>query len=664
MRISGMITPQRVLIGASAPNKAAVIRALVEALAADGEVLRNPEACLQDILDREASCTTAVGGAVAVPHAKSESVLRPAVAAMTLPDGVDWDAPDGLPVRLVFLLAVPKDAASLHVQLLADLARRLMHPDFIDSLLAARTSEEFLDAMERKDDPEEIAPAEAPAGDAPAPGPLVLAVTACPMGVAHTFMAAEALEQAAREMGVRIQVETNGADGVKNPLSPAQIAEAACIIVAADRTVDVARFTGRPVLTVGVSEAVRRPKELLQRALAGNIPPMPAPRTAAGPAPDALAVASPSDARNELRERGRHVYAHVMNGVNHMIPFVTGGGILIALSYFLDRANVAYLTFGSGTSLAKLLSDIGNIAFDMMYPILSGFLAVAMAGPPALLPGMIGGYLAWLGMSSGPEAAWVSSGFWGALLAGMFAGFVIRGLRRMFAKLPSSMETLKTFLIYPVIGLIVVGLLMVVVVNPPLGRFNSWLYHFLESMQQGSRVALGAVLGAMMAVDFGGPVNKAAYLFGTVTLSGGQKGFMAAAMLGGMVPPLATALACTLFPNRFSRAERNAAPMSLLMGFSFITEGALPFALRDPLRVIPSCMAGSALAGGLALALRCGVPAPQGGIYVLPLADNVLGLLLALAAGSVVAALLMGLLKRPAPAEPAPAPDVNPEDAD
>ena len=657
MRISGMITPQRVLVRASAPDKTAVIRALVEALAADGQVLRDPEACLQDILDREASCSTAVGGAVAVPHAKSESVIRPAVAAMTLPEGVAWDAPDGAPVRLIFLLAVPKDAASLHVQLLADLARRLMHPDFIDSLLAAQTPEEFLDAMERKDEPDAAFQGSAP--EAPPPGPLVLAVTACPMGVAHTYMAAEALEQAARELGVRIQVETNGADGTKNLLTPDQIAEAACIIVAADRTVETARFAGRPVLTVGVSEAVRHPQALLRRALAGDIPPMPVPRSAAELEP-ALRTA-PESPRHELRERGRHVYNHVMNGINHMIPFVTGGGILIALSYFLDRANVAYLTFGSGTSLAWLLGEIGNIAFDMMYPILAGFLAVAMAGPPALLPGLMGGYLAWLGMAPTSPDGWVSSSFWGALLAGAFAGYTIRGLRRLFAKLPTGLEALKTTLIYPVVGLIVVGLLMVVVVNPPLGQFNDWLYRCLESMQGGSRIALGAVLGAMMAVDFGGPVNKAAYLFGTVTLSGGQQGFMAAVMLGGMVPPLAVALACTLFPSRFSRAERNAAPMNYLMGFSFITEGALPFALRDPLRVIPSCMAGSALAGGLSTALHCGVPAPHGGLYVLPLANNWLGMLLALVAGSVVSAVLMGLLKQAAPAESAPAPDLNPE---
>ena len=291
----------------------------------------------------------------------------------------------------------------------------------------------------------------------------------------------------------------------------------------------------------------------------------------------------------------------------------------------------------------------------------AGFLAVAMAGPPALLPGLMGGYLAWLGMTPTSPDGWVSSSFWGALLAGAFAGYTIRGLRRLFAKLPTGLEALKTTLIYPVVGLIVVGLLMVVVVNPPLGQFNNWLYRGLESMQGGSRIALGAVLGAMMAVDFGGPVNKAAYLFGTVTLSGGQQGFMAAVMLGGMVPPLAVALACTLFPSRFSRAERNAAPMNYLMGFSFITEGALPFALRDPLRVIPSCMAGSALAGGLSTALHCGVPAPHGGLYVLPLANNVLGMLLALVAGSVVSAVLMGLLKQAAPAESAPAPDLNPE---
>ena len=336
-----------------------------------------------------------------------------------------------------------------------------------------------------------------------------------------------------------------------------------------------------------------------------------------------------------------------MSGINHMLPFVTGGGILVALSYFLDRGNVRDITFGSGTSLSWLLGQVGELAFDMMYPILAGFLAVAMAGQPAFLPGAVGGYLAWSGMAGGPQSTWVSSGFWGAILAGAVAGYLIRGLRKLCSRLPAGLDTLKTTLIYPVVGLAVMAFLMIVFINPPLGHFNAWLYDGLESMRGGSRIALGAVLGGMMATDFGGPFNKAAYLFGTVALSGGQQGFMAAVMLGGMVPPLGVALACTFFPECFTKAERHSALMNYLMGFSFITEGALPFALKDPLRVIPSCVAGSALAGALSMAWNCSVPAPHGGLYVLPLAENAPGMLLALALGSVLTAGLLGLLKHP-----------------
>lgn len=346
---------------------------------------------------------------------------------------------------------------------------------------------------------------------------------------------------------------------------------------------------------------------------------------------------------------GHQAYNYLMSGINHMIPFVTGGGILLALSYFLDRANVADLTFGSGTSLSWLLGQAGNIAFDMMYPVLSGFLAMAIAGQPAFFPGAVGGYLAWAGVAPGPASGWVSSGFWGAILSGVLAGLLIKGLRRLCAKWPAGLEALKTTLLYPVLGLGVMAVLVIVFLNPPLGHFNDWLYSVLESMQGGSRIALGAVLGAMMACDFGGPINKAAYLFGTVTLSAGQQSFMAAAMLGGMVPPLGVALACTFFPSRFSAPQRHSSVMVYLMGFSFITEGALPYALRDPLRVIPSCMVGSALAGALSMAWGCGVPAPHGGLYVLPLATNGGWMLLALALGSAVTALLLGLLKQPVP---------------
>lgn len=635
MRITDLLGPRRILLHAQAKTKQDVLEALLRALEADG-CLKEPETFRQDVYHREEEGGTAVGGGVAIPHAKSRGVARPSLAAMTLDEGVDWGAPDGQPVRLFFLIAAPSDAADLHVQVLAGLARHLMEPHFCENLLAAPDTGAFLALLDQNEEEKHGQPGTGPYE--------LLAVTACPMGVAHTFMAAEALERSASEMGVRLKVETDGADGPKNVLTPAEIEAARCIIVAADRSVETERFIGRSVLFVPVAEAVRQPERLLRRALTADIPPMAAPLEPSGILPEAPQPA-PDDAGTPLGRLGRQAYNHLMSGINHMIPFVTGGGILLALSYFLDRANVADLTFGRGTSLSWLLGQAGNIAFDMMYPVLSGFLAMAIAGQPAFFPGAVGGYLAWAGIAPGPADTWVSSGFWGAILSGVLAGLLINALRRLCSRLPAGLDALKTTLLYPVLGLGVMAVLVIVAINPPLGHFNDWLYSVLESMRGGSRIALGAVLGAMMACDFGGPINKAAYLFGTVTLSGGQQSFMAAAMLGGMVPPLGVALACTFFPSRFTTSQRHSSVMVYLMGFSFITEGALPYALKDPLRVIPSCMVGSALAGALSMAWGCGVPAPHGGLYVLPLATNGGGMLLALVLGSAVTALLMGLLK-------------------
>ena len=639
MRITELLDPQRILLGAEAADKAAAIHTMTGLLSA-GNCLRDPALYEQDVLAREAQGSTGVGGGVAIPHAKSAGVRRPALAAMTLCRDLDYGALDGAPVRLLFQIAVPDTDANLHIAVLADLARLLMDGDFCTQLLNAATPEEFLQVIASR---ENAAQPEPPAHDC-ADGPCrVLAVTACPMGVAHTFMAAEALERQAAAMGISIKVETNGADGPRNVLTSAEIQAAGCIVVAADRTVDLNRFLGKPVLIVPVAEALRHPESLLRRAVSGGVPVMNQVQE------DDSFFLPLAAARAGLRTRGRHVYTHLMNGINHMIPFVTGGGILIALGYFLDRANVGDITFGSGTSLSWLVTEVGQFTFRMMYPIMAGFVASAMAGPAALLPGMMGGYLAYLGMSIGPESTWISSGFWGAILAGFVSGWLIRGLRKLCSRFPSGLEPLKTTLIYPVLGLTCISLFMVVLINPPLGRFNDWLYQCLESMRGGSRMVLGAVLGGMMAVDFGGPINKAAYLFGTVTLGAGQERFMAAVMLGGMVPPLGIALACTLFPKRFTKTERHSSLMNYLLGASFVTEGALPFALRDPLRVIPSCMAGSALAGALSMLFRCGVPAPHGGLYLLPLAEKPLLFLACLGLGSALTASLLALLKKPVP---------------
>lgn len=637
MRITELLDPQRIVLGAKAADKAAAIHTMTGLLSA-GDCLRDPVQYEQEVLAREAQGSTGVGGGVAIPHAKSAGVRRPALAAMTLSEDLEYGSLDGAPVRLLFQIAVPDTDANLHVAVLADLARLLMDEDFCTQLLDTKTPEEFLSVISRRETP--AAPDAEPAAREQGPRS-VLAVTACPMGVAHTFMAAEALERQAAAMGISIKVETNGADGPRNVLTAEEIDAADCIVVAADRTVDLNRFAGKPVLIVPVAEALRQPEALLQRATSGGVPIM-------NVNPDDDTFFPPlSAARDGLRTRGRHVYAHLMNGINHMIPFVTGGGILIALGYFLDRANVGNLTFGSGTSLSWLVTEVGQFTFRMMYPIMAGFVASAMAGPTALLPGMMGGYLAYLGMTAGPEAAWISSGFWGAILAGFVSGWIIRGLRKLFSRFPAGLDPLKTTLLYPVLGLTLISLFMVVLINPPLGRFNDWLYQCLESMRGGSRMVLGAVLGGMMAVDFGGPVNKAAYLFGTVTLGAGQERFMAAVMLGGMVPPLGVALASTLFPSRFNKTERHSSMMNYLLGASFITEGALPFALRDPLRVIPSCMAGSALAGALSMLFGCGVPAPHGGLYLLPLAEKPLLFLACLCAGSALTAALLAVMKKP-----------------
>lgn len=608
--------------------------------------LRDPSAFEKAVLEREAQGTTGVGGGIAIPHGKSDAVLAPALAAVTLKTPIDYQALDGAPVRLIFLIAAPAGADDLHIQVLAKLAQLLMEPDFCTALLEAQDPGAFLDVIAQREQTGTAHEARVEAARPSQPCPRVLAVTACPTGIAHTYMAAEALEAKAQEMGIPIKVETNGADGAKNLLTADDIAGCECILVAADKAVETERFAGKPVLKVPVSEALKEPEQLLHRALSGTVPVF----TGATDPPPIPVIPEVTSHRSAMTALGHKFYADLMNGIAHMIPFVTGGGILLALSYFLDGSNAGAAAFGTGTVLAKVARTLGNTAFNMMYPVLAGYIAVAIGELPALLPGMMGGMLAYTGMTSASSESWVSSGFWGALLAGFVAGFLIRFLRRALTRFPSAVEQIKTTLIYPVISLAVIGLLMVFFVNPPLGSFNEWLYRCLDQMQGGSRIVLSAVLGAMMAVDFGGPINKAAYLFGTVTLMSGQQGFMAAVMVGGMVPPIGVALACTLFPQKFTSRERHTALSNYFLGASFITEGALPFVLRDPLRVIPSCMVGSGVAAAICAIFRCGIPAPHGGLFLLPLTTHPLYFLLALVVGSFLTALLLGALKS-APAE-------------
>ena len=652
MQITDLLAPERVALNVQVADKAMAIHAMVGMLDRTG-CLRNAAEYEKNVLEREAQGTTGVGGGVAIPHGKSSAVLVPSLAAMTLREPIDYQALDGAPVRLLFLIAAPEGANDLHIQVLARLAQLLMEPLFCEKLLQAATPEEFLAVVAEREQSETAheARAEAVAEAAltkPRPAPRVLAVTACPTGIAHTYMAAEALEAKAAEMRIAIKVETNGADGVKNHLTEQEIESAECIIVAADKAVDTARFAGRPVLRVPVAQALKDPERLLHRALSGTVPLEPEDESVPGLGHGRKAGGAKDNAA-ALREFGRRLYTDLMNGVSHMIPFVTGGGVLIALSYFLDRGNAGAEVFGRGTSLALLVRSIGYTSFDLMYVVLAGFIAMSVGDLPALVAGMAGGMLAIKGTSLAPQAEWVSSGFWGAMIAGFAAGFAVKLLRAAFKRLPSALAHIKTVLLYPVVSLAAVGFMMVFLVNAPLGRFNTWIYQLLASMQGGSRVVLAAVLGALMSVDFGGPINKAAYLFGTVVLAGGQEEFMAAVMAGGMIPPLGVALAGTLFPKRFTCKERHTAMMDYLMGACFITEGVIPFALRDPLHVIPACMAGASLGAALSMLFGCAVPAPHGGLFLLPLNPHPFRYLLALLAGSLLTAVILAVLRKKYP---------------
>ena len=654
MRITELLKKESIELGVKVSDKEEAVDRLVSLMDAGGR-LKDTAGYKEGILAREALGSTAIGEGIAIPHAKVEAVKEPGLAAMVVPEGVDYDAFDGSLANLLFMIAAPAEGADVHLEALSRLSTLLMNPGFKEGLMGAADKDEFLRIIDEAETERFGAPEGEAAKDAKADaeagassGYRVLAVTACPTGIAHTYMAAEALEAEAAEMHIAIKVETNGADGVKNHLTEQEIENAECIIVAADKAVETARFAGKPVLRVPVSQALKDPEMLLHRALSGTAPLEPEDESVPGMGCNRKA-GSAKDGAAAPQEFGRKLYTDLMNGVSHMIPFITGGGILIALSYFLDRGNAGAEMFGRGTSLAMLVRTIGNTSFNLMYVVLAGFIAMSVGDLPALVAGMAGGMLAIQGTSLAPQAEWVSSGFWGAMIAGFAAGLVVKLLRTAFKRLPSALAHIKTVLLYPVASLAVVGFMMVFLVNAPLGRFNTWIYQLLASMQGGSRVVLAAVLGALMAVDFGGPINKAAYLFGTVALAGGQEEFMAAVMAGGMVPPLGVALAGTLFPERFTTKERHTAMTDYLMGACFITEGVVPFVLRDPLHVIPSCMAGASLAAALSMLFGCAVPAPHGGMFLLPLNPHPFRYLLALLMGSLLTAVTLAVLRRKYP---------------
>lgn len=645
MRIIDLLKPEAITLGLDISSKDDAINALIGLHAAAGN-LKDKDAYKAAILAREEQGSTAIGDGIAVPHAKTSAVKAPALAAITVKNGVDYGAPDGKPSDLLFMIAATEDG-DVHLEILSRLMVMLMDPDFTAKLRAEKSVDEFLqtiDAQEKIKYPdEEVKPAEK---EAPK-GYRILGVTACPTGIAHTYMAAEALEKKAEEMGYSIKVETDGSGGAKNVLTKKEIEECDGIIVAADKNVEMARFDGKKVLKTSVSSGINKPGELIQRVVDGKVPVY---HSDGSEEPDS------SEYSEEKESFGRKIYKHLMNGVSHMLPFVVGGGVLIALGFLIDtiagNANVGG-TFGFTNPVASAVFWIGKAAFSFMLPILAGYIAQSIADRPGLLPGIVGGlfaangftfkaFIANQGLVGDDKAV---SGFLGALLAGFIAGILVNGLKKAFSWLPKSMDGIKPVFIYPLLGTLLIGVVMCVL-NPVVGVVNIALSNGLSSLGETSRVLLSVVLAAMMAIDMGGPFNKAAYVFGTAAIADGNTWIMAAVMIGGMVPPIAIALATTFFKNRWTKEELKSGPVNYLMGLCFITEGAIPYAASDPLRVIPSCMVGSAVAGLITSLFGCACPAPHGGIFTFIVVDHPFGYIIALVAGSIVGALMLALLKK------------------
>lgn len=656
MQITDLLKPQSVLLNADSVTKADAIYTLGELMEKGGNLIDKGE-YLAAVFAREESGSTGLGDGIATPHAKSAGVKEAGLAAMVVPHGVDFEALDGQPSRLFFMIAAPEGAADTHVEVLSQLAMMVIDPDFKEALIAAPTVERFLELITAKEqgnfDPsvegfiktaepqaEETESSDAStvavaAGTATAvekvtvgnPHYDVLAVTGCPTGIAHTYMAAESLERKAKEMGISLKVEKNGASGVKDALTAEEIAHAKCIIVASDRQVEMARFNGKPMIQTKVANGINKAEELLTEAMSGTAAVY---QASAADREAAEIAASASDSV------GRQIYKHLMNGVSHMLPFVIGGGILIALAFLFDIFDPANpKNFGSGTPLSAFLMQIGGASFGFMLPVLAGYIAMSIADRPGLVAGFVGGLLANQG----------GSGFLGALIAGFAAGYLVLLVKKLVSGLPQALEGTKPVLFYPVLGVLFIGLAITFVINPPVSALNHWLMDSLQSMGTTSRVLLGLIFGAMMSVDMGGPVNKAAYVIGTGALATGEYGIMAAVMAGGMVPPLAIALCTTFFPSRFTEAERKSGITNYIMGLSFITEGAIPFAAADPVRVLPACIIGAGTAGALSMFFECTLRAPHGGIFVVPTIGNPLLYLASIAIGSVVACFILALVK-------------------
>lgn len=642
MRIVNLLKKKSIMPGAKLSTKADAIDLMIR-LHDEAGNLADKEEYRKGILAREEEGTTAVGEGIAIPHAKSAAVKQAGLVAITVPEGIDYQAPDGKPSKILFMIAAPEDG-DLHLEVLSRLMTLLMDMELREELLKAQTPEAFLEAIDRKE--KERYPEEAEAAgekqesekDGKKEGYRILAVTACPTGIAHTYMAAEALEKKAREMGYSLKAETNGSGGAKNVLTPEEIEAADGIIIAADKNVEMVRFDGKRVYKTNVSAGINKPEELIKKIIDKEAPVF------------HYEGAKTTNADSVGKEGiGHQTYKHLMNGVSYMLPFVIGGGIMIALAFLIDTIAGAPRNsdFGTYTAAAAFFKSIGNVAFNFMMPVLAGYIARSIADRPGLAVGFVGGSIATLGCTFANVTGDASavSGFLGALIAGFVGGFIVLLLKKVFSFLPDSLESMLPVLILPLLGITLMGAFMCFI-NPAVGAINTAITNGLNSMGSASQILLGCLLGGMMAIDMGGPFNKAAYVFGTAAIASGGFNIMASVMIGGMVPPIAIALATTFFKNKFTAEERKAGVVNYIMGLCFITEGAIPFAASDPLRVIPSCVVGSAVAGGISMAMGCGLRAPHGGIFVFPVVENVGGYLLALVVGAVVGMVLLAILKK------------------
>ena len=632
MRITELLDKRSIRIDGAPKSKNEALDQMVELMAKSGKI-NDLEAYRQEVYRREEEGTTGVGEGIAIPHGKGAFVDKPGLAAMVVKDGVDYDSLDGEPVHLIFLIAAPNTKDNVHLDVLSKLSVLLMDEDFSRALQNAKSPEEFMKIVDEADQEAPDLDEKLKADEATSEDQFrILAVTACPTGIAHTYMAAEGLEKAAKAKGCFIKVETRGSGGAKNVLTAEEIQKADCIIVAADTKVPMDRFNGKKLIEVQVSDGISKADKLVEQAMSGKVP----------------VYQTSENAEVSVKKaggsKGHQIYMQLMNGVSHMLPFVVGGGILIALAFLIDGLCVdmtsltaeARQSFGSITPAAATLKSIGDLAFGFMLPLLAGFIAMSIADRPGLAVGFVGGAIAANG----------KSGFLGALVAGFLAGYLILLLKKLFEKLPEALKKIAPVLLYPVFGILIVGLVMTFVVEPPIGALNTALNTALTNMGGSSKILLGIIVAGMMSADMGGPFNKAAYVFGTASIAAGNYGIMAAVMIGGMVPPCAIALASLLFKDKFTKTERESAPTNFIMGLAFITEGAIPFAASDPLHVIPACVIGSGLAGALSMAFNCTLMAPHGGIFVFPVVGNPLMYLAALAAGTVVGALMLGVLKK------------------